>query len=105
MGTISLPRGSYIAKLNRDWLWPPSVRVGNASVLIAGTTAVNGTYIYDGTKWVKGAYVIEKAPNWSLHDATVTYYTAPASDLPWETAWAVGAGGAAPVPSITEIIT
>jgi hypothetical protein len=103
MGPVIYPRGSHIAKVNRDCIWPPSARA-SAIVSGAGSAEVNGQYDYDGTKWVKGAYTIEAAPHWSIRSGATIFYTATATEFPWEApVWIVGAGGSAPPPSVDDI--
>jgi hypothetical protein len=101
MGPAIRQRGAYFAVLNRDWVFPPSARA-NASVIGAGSPAVNGNYDYDGSKWTKGVYIIDKSPNWTMRDGTTTYYTAAATEFPWQAIWAVGAGGSAPAPAVND---
>jgi hypothetical protein len=102
MGPVTQAKGGFTSKMNRDFLWPPSIRA-SALVSGAGTAAVNGQYDYDGAKWVKGAIVIDLSPNWSLHSGATIYYTAPVTEFPWDvSAWTVGAGGAAPGPVVLD---
>jgi hypothetical protein len=94
--------GSYITVLSSDWIFPPGSRMPDANVSGAGSP-VNGRYSYDGTKWANGSVTIEAAPHWSIRSGATIYYTATATEFPWEApVWIVGAGGTGPVPTVTE---
>lgn len=99
-------RGGFIAKLNPAWVWPRSaVTASGAIVSGAGSAGVNGAYDYDGTKWVKGAFVMEiplGSPNWCIRSGATIFYVAPDTEFPWQGVWAQGVGGTLPVPTVAE---
>jgi hypothetical protein len=115
-GTNRIPEGWTVVNIDAPSQPEDTPQEGNAyKVDGAGTTAVNGTYVENGTyngypqyEYVSGdktykLQYINSAIGWVLTDGNTTYYTGKGGTTPdTVTSWSVGLG-AAPVPTFEKV--